>query len=423
MSTAAEAVDLAAVAASPRVRTSADTTHLVAASIAFAIFLGGLGLTSWYADRQIARNVHALAGSRHRQKVVGLAAQREAYRHADLMPLYGTSEVDRLSLYHARDLFDSEPTGFSVFAVGRPGGLVFTAFESIAALGADVRGKKLVISLSPTMFQLPDSPTLRRRYAGNFFPLQALTLLLSRDLSLGFRQEMARRFLARPDMLERNPVVRQAAAILGGTSPLRWPLYAAFLPLARLELRLLETQDRIMELAHILTSGPPAKTPPVTVPIDWPSLAADGMARYRRQASSNAFGLEDDWWRLNVNWIESQRNASSDDQFVHDVFSSDAWSDLEALLQALKELEADALILSMPFHGPFLDSTGVSRDARREYYAGVRDLAARYGIRSMVLEDHEADPFFFRDLGSHLSPKGWVYYDQIIDAFYHGALR
>ncbi|MDB6155227.1 MAG: hypothetical protein JWL90_3680, partial [Chthoniobacteraceae bacterium] len=36
--------------------------------------------------------------------------------------------------------------------------------------------------------------------------------------------------------------------------------------------------------------------------------------------------------------------------------------------------------------------------------------------------DHEEDPKFLVDHHDHLSARGWIYYDEVIDAFFHNRL-
>ena len=398
--------------------------HLAAGSIAATVFCVALFMMSLWSDWLVARHIYPLASSRHRQKDVGLAVQREAFRHDDLLPFYGTSEVDRVALYHARDLFADAPTGFSTLTVGRPGGLVFSAVQSLGALGRDIHGKKVVVSLSPTMFQLEDGPRLAERYAGNLYPLQALALLLNRDLSVPLRQEVARRLLARRPMIAAHKTIEALAVVTAARGAFASLAYSAVVPLARLQLALLEAQDKLWELGYVLTTRLPSiDGRPRLRQLDWPALAEDATRQYRPSAQHNEFGLDDLWWEGFRVLDIAQRNASSDARFLRTLDAADAWIDLEQLLQILKELDARALILSMPFHGPFMDYTGVSAAARSRYYERVREMAARHGVREVVLDDHDSDPYFFRDLGSHPSPKGWVIYDQILDAFYHDHLR
>jgi D-alanine transfer protein len=399
------------------------TPRLIASVLATGLFFAALMVVSWCAEWVAARHIYALARSRHAQKSLGLALQREALRHDDLLLLYGTSEIDRIELYHARDVFADGPTGFSTFGIGRPGGLVFSAVQSIGALGSSLRGRKVVVSLSPTMFNLANDERLTQRYAGNLYPLQALTLLLERDLTVGLRRTFARRMLARPSMLEGNNTLKAFAMTTADDRSVMRPTYYALLPLAVLQRELLAVQDEILELGHILTTTLPASDPARTRrPLDWDALIEDATLKYKPTASMNRFGLHDGWWRTQEHPTAQQRPGSNDQAWVEQMSRADAWIDLELLLQELSELDANALILSMPFHGPFLDYTGVSAAARAQYYTRVRHLAAQYGVRAMVLDDREAEPYFFRDLGSHPSPKGWIIYDQILDAFYHDAL-
>lgn len=403
---------------------STSRPHLAAGGLALVCFLTGLFAASAWSDWLAARHIHALAGSRHRQKVVGLALQREALRHDDLLPLYGSSEVDRIEGFHARDVFADAPTGFRVFTVGGPGGLVFTATQSLGALGRDLRGRKVVVSLSPTMFVLQNNERLTQRYAGNVFPLQALTLLVNADLSLDFRRQFARRLLARPSMIEHEHLIGELAKALdSGTRPR--PAYYALLPLAHLQRKLLEVEDKILESGHMLKYGVPAdwEQPEVPRALDWNALVEEATEQFRPRARMNPFGLDDQWWKQAEAVSMAQENASNDQQFVQSLSAADAWIDLEQLFQLLKELDARPLILSMPFHGSFLRFTGVSAAGSLAYYTRVRALADKYGVRTLVLDDHEADTYFFRDLGSHPSPVGWAVYDQVLDTFYHDALR
>jgi poly-D-alanine transfer protein DltD len=36
--------------------------------------------------------------------------------------------------------------------------------------------------------------------------------------------------------------------------------------------------------------------------------------------------------------------------------------------------------------------------------------------------EHDTDKYFLIDPWSHLSRKGWIYFDRALDAFYHDAL-
>ena len=415
-----------------RETTAATNSHTMAALLAGVLFLGGLAAVYLLGQWVAARYIYGLAEAQNGQKYADLFVQREALRHRDLLPFYGTSEILKGAAdnsYHAKALFADAPTGFSLFALGKPGGLVFTAMQSLGALGADLKGKKLVVSLSPPMFENVSGHFLDVRYAVNFSALQALTLLLSHDLSPELKSDVAKRFLAHPSMLERHRTIDLVLNLYVNASP----FYIGVAPLAHVQRLLLEVVERARLIPRIVTTPEWRKTakPHDSRRLNWAALLADATHEYRPQASDNPFGVSDSWWSANKWRVVESRDESrndqffreSDEQFLHNLDRAEAWLDLEQVLRILQELHARPMILSMPLHGSWWDYARVSPAARRQYYVRVRELGARYGARTVVLDDLETDQFFFVDLGSHPSPTGWVHYDRAIDAFYHDALN
>jgi len=100
--------------------------------------------------------------------------------------------------------------------------------------------------------------------------------------------------------------------------------------------------------------------------------------------------------------------------------ASAAWIDLELLLRTLTRVHASPLLFSMPIAGDLYDRKGVSRSAREDYYIKLRALVQRYHFRLVEFEGHDEDsPFLYRHQ-SHLTAKGWIYYDRALDDFFHG---
>jgi D-alanine transfer protein len=74
----------------------------------------------------------------------------------------------------------------------------------------------------------------------------------------------------------------------------------------------------------------------------------------------------------------------------------------------------------MPFDGQFYDRTGVSRYARESYYKRLRALTQQYHFPLVEFTEHDEDPAFLYLHKSHLTAKGWIYYDRALDDFFHG---
>jgi D-alanine transfer protein len=388
------------------------------------LFVGAVAGVESRARFVAGREIAALGRASFGQKARGLLLQRTALQRGDVLPLYGSSEVadQRIGVFHAKEFFSSEPSGFSVFAVGGVGIPPMQTMVNLGALGNDLRGKKVAISLPADWF-VQVQPLRNPGYAANFSPLQALEVLLTPSLSDPLKRRIAARLLQGPEPLESNRLIalmaRQQAERGRSTSALRRVL----MPVSWLQLQLLEAQDAVLVNAQRLASRATPRTLAVAAPFDWPALVEQATLAYTPRAAHNPFGIADDWWKLHHDWIVARDHVTDDERFLREISVSEVWGDLELLCQTLNELGARPLILSMPFDGKFLDYSGVSADARRQVYARLRDLTGRYGIRSVILDDHETDPYFFYDEWSHLSPKGWVFYDQALDAFYHDASR
>jgi poly-D-alanine transfer protein DltD len=73
----------------------------------------------------------------------------------------------------------------------------------------------------------------------------------------------------------------------------------------------------------------------------------------------------------------------------------------------------------MPPNGENLHHIGVSKESLAFFPAHVRALAAQYGAQVEAFESHVEDPNFFSDYHDHLSAKGWMYYNRVLDEFYH----
>ncbi|GDX09756.1 hypothetical protein LBMAG57_15280 [Verrucomicrobiota bacterium] len=108
-----------------------------------------------------------------------------------------------------------------------------------------------------------------------------------------------------------------------------------------------------------------------------------------------------------------------DADFLRILNEADEWEDFELLLRTLKEMHADALLLSMPLHGTELEMTGVSAEARKAYGAELNRLAEKYGVQLVYFSQYENDPTFFTDNSDHPSERAWMLFNKVLDDFYH----
>jgi D-alanine transfer protein len=416
------------------------TPHLAPALSALILGVVGLWAFGCYARALEARSILALAadeaiierdGKMAPVKNQGTALQQAALDAGGLLLVYGSSELNLQAAYnrpfHATNVFRDRPTGFTIFPVGKAGTTCLIMLQKLAAIGPALRGRKVVISLSPFWFF--ERLTARAdAYAGNFSDLHAGELTFDTRVSLRLRQDAARRMLQFPETVAKRPLLRFALENLADGSPLSLARYDAVLPLGILHDAILRYQDHWAVVCYLWkhpprTTSPSPTSPSVGRPPDWPMWHRQADASYRAHSSNNEFGLDNEKWDRELR-EETLRltNARSDEEFLRMLDMNQEWVDLELLLRGLTELGARPLLMSMPIHGGWYDRCGITYAARRAYYEKLRGIGARYHAPVVDFADHDADRSFCHDTMGHLAPAGLVYYNQVFDGFFHDAI-
>ena len=363
------------------------------------------------------RYAHALAPRQFHQKDRGTALQRAAFTQADLLPVYGSSELQTLEdPYHASNLFMAYPTGFTVFPVGDIGSTTLIMVQSLAAIGDGARGRKVVFSLSPYWYyQVKD---YSQEYAGNFSALQAGELMFGPRLSLDLKARIARRMLRYPATLAPRPILRLAAGALAEGTPGGRMLYAMVWPLGALQNLVLRLQDHRETVAYLRQQrldDSPARRP---APIDWTAVLARAQSDFASHNGNNPFGFDNHYFTKKFKRARA-KNTLSDSSFRVGLSRSEEWTDLDLLLRVARELKARPMILCAPSPGLYYDSLGLSDTLRREYYRRFEQAVKAYDVPVVSFADHDRDRHFVLDPGAHPSEMGWAYYDRALDAFFH----
>jgi D-alanine transfer protein len=368
---------------------------LIACALTATILCGGRLLAVYLEERTI----HSTAPRDFFIKNQGLAFERAAARAPDVLLLYGSSELIDPIPNRASDFFRKEPTGFEVCPVGKGGTSSLIILQKLGALGSDLRGRKIAISLSPSSFLTPDvRPDF---YAGNFSLPAASGTLFGNALDLNLKTEIAKRMLQFPDTLGNDGLLRLAARCLASGHPSHHAVLMLIWPLGKLQNAILDLQDHFEALVYILARGKP-------VP-NW----LRPLSPQRTHLNKISGGSREAMTSQSSDTIHPARDAA----FRARVATAGEWIDLELLLRTLAKLRARPLILSMPIDDYI--APGVSRSAREVYYDRMRELARRYHFPLVEFEDHDADPTFLIARREHPTPKGWMYYNRALDNFFH----
>jgi D-alanine transfer protein len=370
--------------------------HLVSAFIACAIVTGILCGARLLAIQLEQKTVHLIAPKDFFIKNQGLAFERAAARRPDILLLYGSSELIDPIPNRASDYFSNAPTGFQVCPVGKAGTTSLIILQKLGALGSDLRGRKVAISLSASSFFTPD--VRPEFYAGNFSLPAANGILFSNAIDFDLKAAIARRMLQFPDTLAEDGLVELAAKCLASGGPVDRMVLLAIWPLGRLQNVMLELQDHFEALVYILAEGRP-------VPEWLHPVRSRGL--HARKSSDVDYQQPEGF-----NAIRPARDAA----FRARINAASEWTDLELLFRTLAELKAEPLILSMPIDA--YAARGVSRSTRELYYDKMRELAERYHFPVIEFEQHDADPRFLIAHREHPTPRGWMVYDRALDDFF-----
>jgi len=396
--------------------------HLMAGILSVIILLAALIGFNSYAQLLEKRYVNALAPLGLPESRNGIALQDAALQQPDLLPLYGSSELTLLrTSFEANNFYAGYPTGFTVFEVANLGASSITMAQSLAMLAPDLRGKKVVISLSPANFALNMSPA--PFYKGNYSRLHAYGMIFSPYLSMRVKKAAAHSMLLHPETLQDDPFLRFTLRQMA-SSRLGRLLYYLLWPLGEFQTGIMRLQDHAAVISFILTHHIDPHVFKSHRPMDWAAIQDRALAEQKQHSFNNPYGIEDSkWWIYSHVIKDPVHPGSRDKKFVWRVCNHPEWADFKILLEVLQESGAKPLVLSRPMNVRLWEALGVSEQAQNTYYSKLQEAVAPFHVQAVDFRGYGTNIYFSIDQGSHTSRAGWVYIDQVLNDFYHGQLR
>ena len=400
--------------------------HISGALLALLVSCAGFLLFTIDAHRFEEKYVHAVAGVDHSEINEGSALERVALKQDDLLLIYGASELMLLDTkYQANRFFSEYPTGFMIFNAATKGGSALTIAQKLAAMGTDLRGRRIVMSVGPAIMTMaPEGAVNTRHYYGNFSQLHAMELAFSPYLSFETKQLAAKRMLEFPESFEERPFLKFALANLAEDTPGSRLLYYLSYPLGRLQIAIMHMQDDYASVEFI--RGLSAAEVHITRKprtIDWAGLAAVAQGEQIKQTDTNTYGVDNSQWhKISDLFLHPIPEGKKDEDFIFDVNHAREWDDLDLALRVIHELGADVVIISSPVNVGLWKTIGVSEQAQGAYYEKLHAVVAPYGVPILDFREYGDMKYFSMDLASHASREGWIYYDQTLDGIFHGTL-
>ena len=167
--------------------------------------------------------------------------------------------------------------------------------------------------------------------------------------------------------------------------------------------KVMEMQDHFESVREVLARPAASASPHARSGLDWDRLVAAANVAAPIVHEADPLDAAGEW--LGVNQMPG----------------STEWQDIELLLRTFRELGVRLLLLDIPWYAPLSDEPGVNAGIRDAYYySRLRSVADKYGVPIATFQDHEYDLNFLRDSRSHLSAKGWIFFDRDMDAFWRG---
>jgi len=400
----------------------APTPHLIPALAAILVLVGAIFFLDRVTSAQEDQYVYRLAHIQQHQFAVGTVIMQAAIRQPDLLPVFGSSEMLLgASGYRPRNFFSSSPTGFSVIDFSTKGITLLNITQDLAAIGPELRGKKIVVSFTPDNFRVLEVG--KDEYAGNFSRMHAYGLAFSPDLSMALKQRMARRMLDYPDTLSKDPILAFALQNLAANTLPNQILYYLTFPTGQLENLGIRMQDHYSVRHFMQMNSSLSRIPPLSQKINWSDLVSEAENQQKIISSNNPYGFENDAWLKHYHdTFEVKQPASGDSEYLNTLAATKEWEDMDMFLQTLNELGAKPLILGRPINGILYTAAGISSRAQQVYYNRIQTLVGRYYIPFLDFRDYTNDRYFNIDI-SHPSRKGYAITDQTLDAFFHGMIK
>ncbi|MDD5198661.1 MAG: D-alanyl-lipoteichoic acid biosynthesis protein DltD [Terrimicrobiaceae bacterium] len=394
---------------------------LLAACAAILFIIAVIGGVRAYALAKLDRHFDQLALANVKSSRLGLETDERVLERSDYLPVYGSCELVYPQHNRIDRFFASMPTGFRVAPSGDRGVTSLLIAERFAALGERLRGKRLIVILTPEWFFRPEAnvPT----YDGNFSVELALAALASPDLDPAIKQRLARRMADYPGSLAKNAFLSQFVAVNCEDSPTRHAVRPVVSWLATGFLGVQRVLDPVFTwvgFEHSLSHFHVDLPAPRPEQIDWQRDLAHGAKEFRQLSGDNPYGFRSTLWKKVERRPRAYLYKTNDRQFVQRLRASKEWEDYDLMLAVLHQYGAKPLIVSTPINARYFRALGTSPTAWQDYYGEVHKFAQKFGFPVVDFKSHQEDPEFFGFADPN--PKGWIYINRAADAFYHGRL-
>lgn len=353
------------------------------------------------------------------EKITGTYLVSQSAKQDDLI-IFGSSELRTLEIStHPANFFAGERSGFQVNLVGRGSCQSLIHAISIASLGDELRGKKVVLITSPQSYV--EEGIAPDMFMANFSPQQYFTLLEDPEISDKAKQYISERILTLYGRYELMPNagkpdvdVRWIAEYYANPTMLTSAREMVMGPYYDFDKKLLTAKDMVRS-RNLIKSVEENETQVKSSDIDWNVEEEEAVSQGKEMTGNNEFGMLDEYYTTYIG-TRLARQKGSEDTLSYSV--SEEYNDLRLLFEICKQKGTEPLFVHVPLNGQWSDYTGFTADRREEYYKNVRDIVNEYDIEMLDLTGYEYEEYFMCDV-MHLGWKGWLEVDKGLIEYYY----
>lgn len=348
------------------------------------------------------------------RKYQGIVMQKEATKRNTTLFIFGSSEVGGTKSkdpFHPSNFFANEKGGFQVELVGRAYCQSLIHTLNIGALGNSLKGKKVVLIVSPQWF---DKKGLSLNHLKvNFSEEQFYAFMFNKSISLDLKKRVASRIINIIGNSGEMNEVKELCSLTLTTNPLYMVKLFAETPYFKGRSFLLQLRDKIQALTLIDNSNKALlfNEHPHYYTFNWEKEL--NLFNYVRINNPYDF---DNYLYSNVYSKEIKLMK----KYTHHIALNDSpeFEDLGILLDTFKEVGIEPLIIDLPMNGSWYDYCGIGRVERAKYYTKINKIVNAYQFQLIDMSGYEYEAHAFKD-SSHLEWKGLVYVDEAIDKYFH----
>lgn len=336
---------------------------------------------------------------------------KKLVKNDNVFAIFGSSELKHCqrSGFHADSIYKN--SDIKPVFIGKGGFQSLGHVIILGSIGQELKGKKVVISVSPQWFK---SYGFRKDAFGSMYSeTNMIAFLKNKDISDETKDYVIKRV---KELTDENPTmwknIKQDIEWYRDNNgniidTVRKNVHSA---LANYKA---DTKLYIASIVKGYKNDTNESGNDEITNSKWDKLYKKAIKRGEKKSGHNRFGMNDRVY--NKRYKEKvKKNVFKDLQYTPDSMEFD---DLKCFIDICRQENIDVMMVMQPLNAKWADYTNFPKEKRDELYGAVRNFAKNNSVKLADLTSMEYDDYMFED-DSHLALKGLVYFNEQIYNFY-----